>query len=941
MSIVKAKSLGRGYTVEEVSQHPALELLNQCNSYHNRIDLFGLTQLFLETTGNAFWLMKFDGYGIPVGLFLLPTQYMNPVRDSAGMVIAWRFGQGTNEVVYQPEDILHFKFPSLDDPYGMGHAPLAAAWNRVMLQFKEIGFLDANLSNFGRPDAILSPDEPISPTEAERLAKDFIHKFRGQGAGGVFVSDGPMKVTPISWPAKDFAELNLYATLKNSVSNVFHIPPGIWEIEEANRASDEAVLYALAVHCIKPRMARLIEKLNERLIPFYDDRLFFEAEAIVPEDKTFELQEMQTLLAAGVLTRNEVRIQYGYEPREWANEPLLPPGSMPASALEQEEEGPAATVPADEFAGQKPAGADSSNDLRATVGGSQQIMALQVAYYSGDLPRDACTNQARILFGFSPEEAEALFPQVKPEKLTPDDQPKQQGSGPEGTASPSGKSFRKALDLPDVRQQADYDCGPSACMSVCLFYGVGPEAEEDYIAALGATEEAGTDPEAIEAYLQQVGLTVEAGNDLEIADLAEYVQQGKPVICLIQDYEESPEQVAELEAGHYVVVCAADDDTVSLQDPSAGKVDMPAVEFLSRWQDRSGQKAKCEDDPECECNKADYVHYGIAVGRGQKCQEGTPKPGPCPKPGGDKPGGDKPKPAGDKPDKPKKPAGDKPKPAPKKDRPKVDDVVAQVQAMKDNPSPEQVKQLADTLSQMTVKDIHETKKKLGLKASGNKAELAQKVASRALAQPSPSGPKPVESSEPTQELLDQHKKIEAVEGATAALEHYTGNAYDRINKSKSLREGKPLQGYNQQAVEDISEAFAKAGDLQQPVVGFRGMNMPPEKVQAYLAGAEAAMKSGKPIYQNGYTSTSIDKNKALAFATGTFNEQQHENGAVMLSITTSKGLYVDPISENKGEKELLIDRQSAFKIKKIQTQEFTDLSGKKHSIKTIHMELAA
>jgi phage portal protein BeeE len=121
--ILQVKNLSHGYQVEEVCEHPLLDLLNQCNSYHNRNELISLTQLFLEMTGNAFWLIKCDGYGIPVGVFLLPSQYMTPIRDNAGMVTAWRFGQGSHESIYQPEELIHYKFASLDDCYGLGHAP--------------------------------------------------------------------------------------------------------------------------------------------------------------------------------------------------------------------------------------------------------------------------------------------------------------------------------------------------------------------------------------------------------------------------------------------------------------------------------------------------------------------------------------------------------------------------------------------------------------------------------------------------------------------------------------------------------------------------------------------------------------------------------------------------------------------------------------------------
>lgn len=63
----------------------------------------------------------------------------------------------------------------------------------------------------------------------------------------------------------------------------------------------------------------------------------------------------------------------------------------------------------------------SANTLRATVGGSAQVAALQTAFYAGQMPRDAAIANAVIIFGFSDEEANRLFSEQAPVKLTPGD----------------------------------------------------------------------------------------------------------------------------------------------------------------------------------------------------------------------------------------------------------------------------------------------------------------------------------------------------------------------------------------------------------------------------------------------------------------------------------------------------------------------------------------
>lgn len=64
--------------------------------------------------------------------------------------------------------------------------------------------------------------------------------------------------------------------------------------------------------------------------------------------------------------------------------------------------------------GQEQSDAVATNDLRATVGGSQAIRELQKMYYAEELPREACIANARIVFGFTDVEAADLFPKTAP-----------------------------------------------------------------------------------------------------------------------------------------------------------------------------------------------------------------------------------------------------------------------------------------------------------------------------------------------------------------------------------------------------------------------------------------------------------------------------------------------------------------------------------------------
>ncbi|WP_020469303.1 phage portal protein [Zavarzinella formosa] len=427
-SIKANKSISFSTQLGEVVEHPLLDLLDKANPQHNRGELIGITQLFLDLTGNAYWLIIRDDFGLPQSLYPLPSQCVELVRDENQIVRGVKYYEGEKEYDYLIEDIIHFREDNPLDVYGEGHSPVRAMWQRIQVGWKEISYLDNTLSNNARPDVMVSPksEHGFGQDEAERMAKDFGHRFRGSGNGGAFIATDPVDFEILQWQPKDLAELELYKNLKISILNGLHIPPELFEIGEANRSTAEAALYSLYANCIRPRIELIVDKLNEKLVPLYDKRLFIHFDEVVPEDKSFDLQERDMLLKNGVITRSEARRLYGFEAFDWGDEPLIPSGMLPSAPAyspspmlaDDHQQAPAVAAPATPAApdGQAQPAADS---LRATVGGSQQVMAMQAAYYSGQLPREAAVANARIIFGFTEAEAEALFPEIKPQVLAP------------------------------------------------------------------------------------------------------------------------------------------------------------------------------------------------------------------------------------------------------------------------------------------------------------------------------------------------------------------------------------------------------------------------------------------------------------------------------------------------------------------------------------------
>jgi len=144
------------------------------------------------------------------------------------------------------------------------------------------------------------------------------------------------------------------------------------------------------------------------------------------------------------------------------------------------------------------------------------------------------------------------------------------------------------LDLPDIRQSSDFDCGAATTNCVFTYLGYN-KPRKFFLQMLGTNEMNGTDPRTLEAQIRREGYKVLSG-DMAIEDLRSQANQGRPVILLVTLHG----------GGHYITSRGVQRGRVHYQDPSCGPQSMKVNEFKERWNDydRFG---------------ITYANFGIAV----------------------------------------------------------------------------------------------------------------------------------------------------------------------------------------------------------------------------------------------------------------------------------------------------------------------------------------
>lgn len=147
----------------------------------------------------------------------------------------------------------------------------------------------------------------------------------------------------------------------------------------------------------------------------------------------------------------------------------------------------------------------------------------------------------------------------------------------------------KVIEIRNLRQTWDFDCGVEALQGVMAYYGIDERADA-LMKALGTDAKLGTSMESMLTIAESRGFVVETGTNWTLETLKHYLDQGHPVIVSMQAWADRPLTLKEwrenYEDGHYAVVIGYDDSNYYFEDPgSFHRTWLKERDFLARWHD--------------------------------------------------------------------------------------------------------------------------------------------------------------------------------------------------------------------------------------------------------------------------------------------------------------------------------------------------------------------
>ncbi|MBW2060933.1 MAG: phage portal protein [Deltaproteobacteria bacterium] len=311
----------KGLDIEEVEEHPFLNLMKNVNSFIGRFTLLETTELFLELTGNAYWYVISNALGLPAEIWLIPSQHTSIVGSKDHFISGYTYRLASEEVTLSPEEVVHFKFPN---PANMryGRSPLMAVVDTYNIFENMQTFENALFSNMARPEGVLTTDQTLGKAEIETLREMWSERYGGvKKAGKIAVLAAGLKYQNITMSPRELSFLAGRKMGREEICAAFGVPLSKVTAENVNLANAKVGEEQYQRDTIRPRLWRIEEKINESLMPRYAPNIFVAFDDPVPADREFELKKIQAGLTTNFLTINEVRKREGLPSVSWGDKP--------------------------------------------------------------------------------------------------------------------------------------------------------------------------------------------------------------------------------------------------------------------------------------------------------------------------------------------------------------------------------------------------------------------------------------------------------------------------------------------------------------------------------------------------------------------------------------------------------------------------------------------
>lgn len=312
------------WQLQEIESHPLLDLLDRFNDTTTRSDGFYLTEAHLDLTGDSFWYLEGGAGGAqPSNIYLLqPDKTEIKLGDISkgasrlidGYTYKTVIDGKTIATEYEPEEILPIKVPNPKNPY-RGFSVVEGIATSLDIDTATLEGTKKFFENGMMAQFMLTTDNKLTQDQLKKLKAEMRAAYAGaQNFWKVPIFGGGIKPESVQMSSRDAQTIEQQTWLRDKIMAAFkNTKSSLGITEDVNRANAEASLLGWKRSVIRPKMARIVNALNEYLVPRYGDNLVLGFCDPVPEDKSQKITDAVALFNANIITLNEARDLVEYD----------------------------------------------------------------------------------------------------------------------------------------------------------------------------------------------------------------------------------------------------------------------------------------------------------------------------------------------------------------------------------------------------------------------------------------------------------------------------------------------------------------------------------------------------------------------------------------------------------------------------------------------------